>query len=145
MDRLDYLIALHGFVKVMQLIYSISSVTSKMDGIVLIRLNPEILSSKELAILREELNDLPEQSVGNITIDNKLFDILRYVQQENSNKSMVSFKNIGKQFSITKVTTAKRINALEEKDLVAIKKRGRLKTIYITDKGKQLLQRRNVV
>ncbi len=144
-DRLDYLIALHGFTEVMQTVYSISSTASIYDGVILIRLNPAVISTTELAILNEELKQLPEQSVENITIDNKLFDILQYVDKQNANKSLVSFKNIRKQFSITKVTTAKRINSLEEKDLVTIKKRGRLKTIYITDKGKRLLQRRNVV
>jgi len=144
-DRLDYLIALNGFKEVMQMIYTLSSITARNDGIMLIRLNPAVISSKELAILNEELEKLPEQSVGNITIDNKLFDILQYVEKQNTNKSLVSFKTVSKHFSITKVTTAKRMNALDEKDLVAIKKRGRLKTIYITDKGRRLLQRRTVV
>lgn len=144
-DRLDYLIALHGFNKVMQTVYTLSSVASKKDGIVLIRLNPAVISKTDLAILKEELKNLPEQSVENITIDNKLFNILQFVEKKNAHKSLVSFKNVGKQFSITKVTTAKRINNLEGKDLVAIKKRGRLKTIHITDKGRRLLQRRNVV
>ena len=144
-DRLDYLIALNGFRDVMQMVYTLSSIASRNDGIILIRLNPVVISQKELAILHEELETLPEQSVGNITIDNKLFDILQFVEKQNTDKSIVSFKTISKHFSITKVTTAKRINALEEKELVAIKKRGRLKTIYITDKGRQLLQRRNVV
>ena len=129
----------------MQMIYTLSSITMRKDGIMLIRLNPAVISSKELAILNEELETLPEQNVGNITIDNKLFDILHYVEKQNTDKSIVSFKTVSKHFSITKVTTAKRINALEEKELVAIKKRGRLKTIFITDKGRQLLQRRNVV
>ncbi len=144
-DRLDYLIAINGFKEVMQMIYTLSSITTRKDGIMLIRLNPAVISSKELAILNEELETLPEQNVGNITIDNKLFDILHYVDKQNTDKSIVSFKTVSKHFSVTKVTTAKRINALEEKELVAIKKRGRLKTIFITDKGRQLLQRRNVV
>lgn len=144
-DRLDYLIALNGFKEVMQMIYTLSSIATRKDGIMLIRLNPAVISSKELAILNEELETLPEQNVGNITIDNKLFDILHYVDKQNTDKSIVSFKTVSKHFSVTKVTTAKRINALEEKELVAIKKRGRLKTIFITDKGRQLLQRRNVV
>jgi PAS domain S-box-containing protein len=144
-DRLDYFIALHGFTTVMQMVYTLSSIASKNEGIILIRLNPEVISSTELAILNEELKSLPEQSVENITIDNKLFDILQFVERQNTNKALVSFKNVSKKFSITKVTTAKRINSLEEKDLVTIKKRGRLKTIYVTDKGKRLLQRRNVV
>ena len=144
-DRLDYLIALHGFPVVMQSIYSISSIASKYNGIVLIRLNPTILSVNESAILKEELKDLPEQTVKNVTIDKKLFDILQFIEKQNQNKSVVSYKTIGKRFSITKVTTAKRIKALAEEELVAIKKKGRLKTVFVTDKGKRLLQRRNVV
>lgn len=144
-DRLDYLIALHGFPVVMQSIYSISSIASKYDGIVLIRLNPTVLSGNEVAILKEELKDLPEQTVENVTIDKKLFDILQFIEKQNRNKSVVSYKSISKRFSITKVTTAKRIKALADEELVAIKKKGRLKTIFITDKGKRLLQRRNII
>lgn len=144
-DRLDFLIALHGFRKVMQTIYQISSIASKLNNIVLVRLNPSVVSSTELAILGEELERLPDQNVDHITIDKKLFDILRFVNEKNRNKSLVSYKNISKSFSITKVTTAKRINSLAERELITIKKRGRLKTIYITNKGKRLLQRRNVL
>lgn len=144
-DRLDFLIALHGFRKVMQTIYQISSIASKFNNIVLVRLNPSVVSSTELAILGEELERLPDQNVDHITIDKKLFDILRFVNEKNRNKSLVSYKNISKSFSITKVTTAKRINSLAERELITIKKRGRLKTIYITNKGKRLLQRRNVL
>lgn len=144
-DRLDFLIALHGFRKVMQTIYQISSIASKFNNIVLVRLNPSVVSSTELAILGEELERLPDQNVDHITIDKKLFDILRFVNEKNRNKSLVSYKNISKSFSITKVTTAKRINSLADRELITIKKRGRLKTIYITNKGKRLLQRRNVL
>jgi len=144
-DRLDFLISLHGFRTVMQTIYQISSIASKFNSIVLVRLNPSVVSSTELAILGEELERLPDQNVDHITIDKKLFDILRFVNEKNRNKSLVSYKNISKSFSITKVTTAKRINSLAERELITIKKRGRLKTIYITNKGKRLLQRRNVL
>jgi len=144
-DRLDFLIALHGFRTVMQTIYQISSIASKYNSIVLIRLNPSVVSSTELAILGEELEKLPDQNVDHITIDKKLFDILRFVDEQNRGKSLVSYKHVSKTFSITKVTTAKRIAALAKKNLITIKKRGRLKTIYITDKGKRLLQRRNVL
>ncbi|MBS3748542.1 MAG: PAS domain S-box protein [Candidatus Thermoplasmatota archaeon] len=144
-DRLDFLIALHGFRTVMQTIYQISSIASNYNGIVLVRLNPSVVSSTELAILGEELERLPDQNVDHITIDKKLFDILRFVDEQNRSKSLVSYKHVSKTFSITKVTTAKRMAALAKKNLITIKKRGRLKTIYITDKGKRLLQRRNVL
>jgi len=144
-DRVDYLIALQGFPKVMQTIYSISSIASRHNGILLIRLNPAVISQNELAILREELKKLPEQSVDNITIDKKLFDILQFVEKQNQNRSVVSYKHVSKRFAITKVTTAKRISSLADKELITIKKKGRLKTIFITDKGKRLLQRRKVV
>ena len=81
----------------------------------------------------------------NITIDKKLFNILQFVDQQNKNKYIVSYKDVRKKFSITKVTTAKRITDLNGQGLVIIKKKGRLKTIYVTNKGKRLLQQRNIV
>lgn len=145
LDRLDFFMALHGFESFMQTIYQVTSIARKHSGIILIRLNPSVFTSTELAILHEELRKLPEQAIDTVSIDKKLFDILRFVDQQNRVKTIVSYKNISKQFSITKVTTAKRISDLSENELIAIKKRGRLKTIFITDKGKRLLQRRNVV
>jgi PAS domain S-box-containing protein len=145
LDRLDFFIALNGFESFMQTIYQITSIARRNNGIILIRLNPSVFNSTELAILHEELRKLPEQAIDQVSIDRKLFEILRFVDQQNRLKTIVSYKTISKQFSITKVTTAKRISALSDMELIAIKKRGRLKTIFITDKGKRLLQRRTVV
>ncbi len=144
-DRLDFLIALYGFKTVMRSIYTVSTLAYRYNGIVLFRLNPSIVSSFELAVLHEELKSLPEENIERITIDEKLFDILEFVYRQNQNQMLTSFKNISTQFSITKVTTAKRIVSLSDKDLVTIKKRGRLKTIHVTAKGKNLLQRKQVV
>jgi PAS domain S-box-containing protein len=143
-DRLDFLIALYGFKTVMRSIYMVSNLAYRHNGIVLIRLNPSIVSSFELSVLHEELKSLPEENIERITIDKKLFDILEFVYQRDQNQMLTSYKNISTQFSITKVTTAKRISSLSDKGLVVIKKRGRLKTIHVTAKGKNLLQRKKV-
>ena len=42
-------------------------------------------------------------------------------------------------------TISKRIRGLEEKELILIKKQGRLKTAYISEKGKKLINKRRIV
>ena len=60
-------------------------------------------------------------------------------------KRLVTYKKIGKTFNIVSKTTSKRIKKLEEKGLIIIKKQGRAKTLFITEKGKSLLHSRQIV
>ncbi|UCD13715.1 MAG: winged helix-turn-helix transcriptional regulator, partial [Thermoplasmatales archaeon] len=75
----------------------------------------------------------------------ELYDILAFIYQQNQNNAEVSLKNISKDFGIVSKTTAKRIKILEDKGLIFIKKRGRLKTLHVSQKGKTLLHKRQMV
>ena len=57
----------------------------------------------------------------------------------NNNPNKVSFKDISRQFSITKTTTRKRIKSLAEHGLVTISKNGRSKIIRSTEIGKCII------
>ena len=145
LDRLDYLLALYSFEKVMKLIYQINSVVSHHHALFFVRVNPEILNHSQYKLLEEELSILPDQINVDVPLDQKLYDLLMFIYQQNQQNMMVPLKAIGDHFSITKVTTAKRVHELKERGLIVVTKRGRMKTSHITDEGKKLLQKRSAI
>ena len=98
-----------------------------------------------MEILKEELHQLPKQQIDSIQIEETLFEILKFIQIENQRNTLVSYSKIGKRFSISKVTTQKRIESLIGLELIFSKKIGKIKTLNITDKGSNLLARRSII
>jgi len=98
-----------------------------------------------MVILKEEFQQLPERQINDIQLEETLFEILEYIQIENSRNSLVSYSRISKQFSISKVTSQRRIESLIEKGLIFLKKQGRTKILYVTDKGKNFLDQRSAI
>ena len=88
---------------------------------------------------------LPSQKIDDVEIGDELYDILAFVYKQNQNNTEVSFKSINKEFTIVSKTATKRIRMLENKGLIFIKKRGRLKTLYVSQKGRILLHKRQMV
>lgn len=144
-DRLDYLLSQHGFEQVMHLLYRLNSIITEQHVLLFVRINPAIFEPNEYKLIKEELTMLPDQVDVDVTIEKKLLDLLRFIYHQNRKNILVSFKSISRHFSITKVTTAKRIKELENKGLIIVTKRGRMKTSYITESGKILLQKRKVI
>ncbi|MFO8078209.1 MAG: PAS domain S-box protein [Thermoplasmatota archaeon] len=145
LDRIDYLLALYSFEQVMKLIYQINNLVSQHHALFFLRVNPTLLEHYQYKLLEEELSMLPDQMNIDITLDQKLYDLLLFIYQQNQHNMLVSFKTIGDYFSITKVTTAKRVKELEERGFIVVTKRGRMKTSHITDLGKKLLQKRSAI
>lgn len=136
LDRLDYLISIHGFNNVLQFIYSVNDEVLVNDAILLLNINPLTLSQQELALLEQELRELRRP---NSKMESGLQDDLQEILVFVNNNEKVSFKHINKKFSITRATTRKRIDRLQKKGLVVIKKNGRNKIVRITDYGRGFL------
>jgi len=115
------------------------------NAILLMRVNSDILNANQLAFIEEELKPLPSQRIGAVELDDQLYGVLTFIDKQNKNNVLVSFKKISQEFSISKVTTAKRLNMLDDRGLIFIKKQGKSKTAHISEKGKMLLGRRDVV
>ena len=96
-------------------------------------------------MIKEELKDIPSQRIEEINIDEDLYNILRYVNDENKMNFLVSFNKVSYRFSISKVTTGKRLKILENMGLLLVKKQGRSKTLQVTKKGEQLLHKREML
>lgn len=142
LDRLDYLIIQHSYQKVLQSLYQINSQISQKNALLLLRLNPEILTSSQIAILQEEFNPFPNQQIHSIELSDKLFTILNYINIQNQQLIYVSFSKIQKAIGISKATTTKRVHILEGYGLIEIHKQGKMKTVHITEKGKSIVAKR---
>lgn len=145
LDRIDYLITIFSFDSVIISIYKIVNIISKYNAIMLVRCNPSVLSDSQLALLKEELISLPSQSISDIQLEETFFDILDFIYRQYKNNIIVTYSKIGKAFSITKVTVAKRLYHLRELDLIFIKKQGREKIVHISEKGISLLNKRRAI
>jgi DNA-binding MarR family transcriptional regulator len=111
----------------------------------LLHLVPTLFNTRELTILEGELAKLPSQKIENLQIEDELFDILNFIYHQNQNNTLVTFSDIGKKFLMVRATIAKKLRFLENDELITIKKHGRSKTLYITSKGKELLDKRQTV
>jgi len=142
LDRVDYLITRFSFERFAESLYQINSMVSENNSLLLLHLSPSVVDNRQMSIIEAELQPLPSQKIEDIQIEDELFAILKYIQEQNQNNAVVSFKKISKEFSLVKSTTAKRLGMLEDKGLVFIKKQGRLKTVHISKKGKILIHKR---
>lgn len=136
LDRVDYLINMLGFSEVLKFIYSINDELLRDDATLIVNINPNTLTAKELSLLEQELNVIPKPALKEGSeFQEDLHEILVYL----GNNDRVSYKHIGKNFSITKTTTRRRIKKLETRGLVTIRKNGRNKIVKLTEKGMELL------
>lgn len=142
LDRIDYLLTRFSFEQFVEALYQINNIISKNTSILLVYVNPAFLNYKQMAFIKAELQPLPGQIIEDVILEDELFNVLKFIYDENQNNTVVSFKKICTEFSIVKSTAAKKIRTLEDKDLVYIKKRGRLKTVNVSVKGKTLLSKK---
>lgn len=135
LDRIDYLVMMHGFSDVLKFIYELNDAIQSGKAEVFIAVNPSTLNSRELSLLQQELEELPKLHHAEHNISDDLHEILAYV----NNNEKVSFKMVSKEFSITKTTTRKRINNLLSQKFVSVSKNGRNKLIRLTESGARML------
>jgi PAS domain S-box-containing protein len=145
LDRIDYLLTGFTFEGFLQTLYQLTNMTMRHGAIMLLRINPSLVNKRQMALLEEELQPLPNQKIEHLELEEKLYDILTFISEQNQRNVLVTHKKIGEKISITKVTVAKRIKSLQEKGLIYVQSRGRSKTIHLTEKGKTLLHRRTVI
>jgi len=142
LDRIDFLLSIFSFEEFIRALYRINNILAINNAIFLVRINPNSVDKRQMEIIKEELLPLPSQKIENIAIEDKLYEILNFIQRQNQDNMLVTYSKIGYEFSISKATTSKYLNLLSEKDLVFIERDGKSKTLLITEKGKTLLHKR---
>jgi PAS domain S-box-containing protein len=145
MNRVDYLCARSSFEEVMGMLYKLNDLTQQHKALFLLRINKLLFSEEQVEILKEEFSPLPYQHGEKIFLNEDLYNILQYIATQNEKNSLVSHTKLSHMFSISRVTTQKRIEELVEQNLVLSKKQGRSKFLFITDAGRELLRKRDAL
>lgn len=144
-DGIHYFITKFSFEEFINTLYEINDIISNNNSILLMQIDPSILQINQMAIIENEFDILPSRKIEDITIEDELFDILLFIHEQNQNNSLVSFKKIMTKFNIVYYTTSRRIKHLEERGLVFTKKYGKTRIVHLTDKGKALLIKRQML
>lgn len=144
LDGIHYLITKFSFEKFIESLYQINDAIASNKSMFFMRVDPNTISENQLGIIKNELMILPNQKIEGLIINDEIYQILRYINEQNEMNSNVSHKKITREFKISYPTASKRLENLERKGLIMIKKQGKLKNIFITDKGKKLLSTRQV-
>jgi len=142
LERLDYLINKFSFEKVMDVLYEINDLVAKNKCLLLLRIDPETLEKTQIALIENELQLLPSQKIEGLTIEDEVYDILRFIYEQNQNNAIVPIKKIMSRFTLAYSTVAKRLQVLVTKGLIFTKKQGKSRTVTISDKGKTFLHKR---
>ncbi|NOZ58235.1 MAG: PAS domain S-box protein [Euryarchaeota archaeon] len=134
--ELDYLILKNGFRRVFEFVQRIKEAFYFLKkGVLLLSLDPEVLSRKQLRLLKKECCTIrPKRE----ELPPEIFEILRYVYMENRVGRRPSIKEVMHKFGIARNTAKKRIRYLEGKELVKVDRVGRLKLLEVTEKGREL-------
>ena len=142
LDGIHYLLTKFSFDAFIGLFYEINDIIAKNRSILILRVDPSTLNSKQMAIFENELQTPPSQKIENLIIRDDAYDTLKYIFEQNELNAAVSYKKIMKKFNIVYMTAAKRIASLEEKGLIYTKRLGKIRAVYISNKGKKLLDKR---
>jgi len=145
LDGVHYLITRFSFEKFIESLYNIIDIITKNKSILFIRIDPSTVNSNQIAIFENELQILPSQTTVDLVIEDDSYDILKYIFEQNQINAIVSFKKVITKFKITYVTAASKLSNLEKIGLVFTRKQGKLRAIFVTDKGKMLLHSRKTV
>jgi predicted transcriptional regulator len=145
LERLDYLINKFSFEKVMDVLYEINDHISKNKCLLFLRIDPATITKTQMALIENELQLLPSQKIEGLTIEDEVYDILRFIYEQNQNNAIVPIKKVMGRFKLAYSTVAKRLQVLEMKGLIFTKKQGKSRTVTISDKGKTFLHKRQTV
>jgi len=144
LDGIHYLISRFSFDEFIKTLYDINDIIARNKAILFVRIDPSTIDKNQMALIENELLILPSQQTEDLIIEDDVYDILKFIYEQNNNNAVVSVKKVMTKFSITYVTAASRLDSLEKKGLIFTKKQGKLRAIFITDKGKKLLHKRKI-
>ena len=95
-----------------------------------------------MTIITNEIQRLPSETIETIEIEDELYDIMKFIYEQNKVNSLVPFKKIKQRFLHVYSTIAIKLKVLEDQGLIVIKKYGRFKAVYVSEKGKLLINRK---
>ena len=145
LEGIHYLLSHYSFDSFINLLYDINDIIVDRRAMLFVRIDPATIQQQQMALIENELINLPGQKTEDIIIIDDLFNLIKYIHRQNQNNIMVSVKKVMSEFDITYVTAASRIDALEAKGLIFSKKQGKIRAIFVSNQGKKLIHRRKIV
>lgn len=142
LDGIHYLISRFSFNEFIKFLYDINDTIARNKAILFVRIDPSIIDRTQMALIENELLVLPSQKTEDLIIEDDKFDILKFIYEENKDNAIVSVKKVMARFKITYVTAASRLDSLESAGLIITKKQGKIRALFITEKGKKLYHKR---
>ena len=142
LDGVHYFFTQFSFNKFIETFYQLNDIILKNRSIMFLRIDPSTLDEKQMAIIKNEFQMLPSQKIEGLVIQDEVYEILKFIFDQNQNNALVSMKKIMSRFKISFSTAADRVETLERKGLAFTKRQGKLRTVYVTEKGKTLLHKR---
>jgi len=142
LDGIHYLLSRFSFESFNKFLYEINDIILEQKAILFVRIDPSIMTPHQMALIKNELIILPSQKTDDVIIRDDLFEMIKYIYGQNQDNAIVSVKKIMAKFDVTYVTAASRIDSLEEKNLIYSKKQGKIRAIFVSDKGKRLIHKR---
>ena len=142
LDGIHYLLTRFSFDNLIDVFYEINDIIAENKAILILRVDPSTIDTNQMAIFENELETTPSQKIENLIIQDDLYEILKYIFEQNQLNAAVSYKKIMREFKIAYMTAAKRIENLEEKGLIFTKRLGKIRAVYVSDKGKKFLNKR---
>jgi DNA-binding MarR family transcriptional regulator len=141
-DRIDYLMMFYSFDTIIRFLYNINDLVRKNNAIFLLYFNIDIANESHWKLLEMEFSQIPSEQIQDIFLSKIEYDILQYLFDMQKQNTRVNYKNIGSRFHLSKVTVKKYIDSLLDRELIYNEKHGRTKFLYLTLKGKTLIDHR---
>lgn len=139
-DRFDYLISQNKSKNIMKTVHSLRDMALSNECVIILSLNPDIVSDSELKSIQAESIDLYGKHLKeNIDLQEMELEMLKFINERNINNKLVSYKDITNKFDITKPTTRSKIKNLQSLGLLNVEQKGRYKTLKITSSGRKIL------
>lgn len=138
-ERFDCPLINSSFDEIMKKLYELNDIIHQTNSILFLNIDKSLLDNNEIVYLNSEFLSLPNQSINDLHLRKEEINVLNYINEKNKKNILVSYKDISNAFSIASSTTTSWLKKLAKKNLINIKKRGKNKYLFTSEKGKNLL------
>ncbi len=139
LDRMDYLSFMHGFPSLLKFFYRLNDLIRFSENIAIANISESMFDEKELLLLKQELKPAPVTENDAVYLDQRKIAILKFISDKNAFNISVPYNLISSEFKLSRMTTKHWIEDFFSKGLIRSEKRGRVKFIQITEKGRSLI------
>ncbi len=133
-DRIDYLVSKNGTGSTVSLVQYLRELAYLGDHIVILSLDPDTLSERELLQLEKETSEM--KPMEQPRLPDSLLQLLRFIYERNIRGEKPSYSEIGGELDTSKPTVRKRVRELLFKGLAVESSKGRTTVVGVTEKGR---------